>query len=209
MIPFSLNAEKHFLPSGWDEVSVNKFFELLETDVNDPFAIVSVLSGIEYDRAITIDAKSLVTDLMPSLAWINDKLKLEEIAKPSHIKIGTKFIPVSFQLAEEPFGLKILAQSAMNDDKPEFELITYTLAVYLYFKYYGCDYNEMNAGDFDEKLSVFQKLIGHCSITEAYPVATFFLTKLKPSTKQNPKCLKLSSQMTSWQQGLKVLKGSE
>ncbi|HKR03475.1 MAG TPA: hypothetical protein VJY62_02485 [Bacteroidia bacterium] len=193
MIPLTIGTEKHSLPTSWGDVSVEKFFQLAnEPDLQDVFKIISILLDIDYDTAIMIDAKYIAHTIVPMLTWLNDMPKLKELAMPERIKIGSKWVDPHLEIRKEPQGLKILLQSSMTEDKSEQEMITYSIAVYLFFKYYKCEYSEMKKTDFEDRLSLFQKLISQCSILEAYPVAGFFLKKSKKFRRLKPKYINLS-----------------
>jgi len=174
MIPFKADEIKFQLPSGWHEVSVGKYVEILKAS-HDFVDVLSVMSGLDKDIWLQSKQNDVDIKIFPLIKWAWNTDELKKLPLPKEIKIKGVVCKVPKDLGFKSFGQKVLLSNEIKEglEKP-FHIdscMSYALAVYFYNDITGLKYDDEKAREFAKEI---EKDI---LITDAYPIADFFLQK--------------------------------
>jgi len=166
-------------PTSWYEVTVHQFLQLRKKDTRDFIELVSILSGISYEKLFVCQQTDLDEKLFPFMQWLHEPLTEKQLSRVKHISFGTKQYPVPDGKVPFTFGQKISLQNKLIESKEKegstLDCLAFAVAVYFQPIVTGEKFSTEAA----EKFAVEQVL--QCSITEAWGVADFFLKKSSAS----------------------------
>ena len=169
-----IDNETYDMPEGWPEVTVNLFLELRNCENADFITILSKLINAPYDKVFACDPEMIAKKVMPMLDWyFDDTFKFEELKIPPKLSVQGEEYPIPRDIRLKSFGQKLHIEEVMREMRDPVSKMPYVVAIYMY--------PIITKNKFDvESLDEFAKnTIGNCKITEVYPIATFFLTKLR------------------------------
>lgn len=175
MISVTINETTISVPDKWPEVTVKQYCDLC-SNINDLNAVrlLSILSGIAYETLLNFDCSIFETGILPAMNFVKNSFSKDPLPLPEKIIIGEKELVVPKDIAAETFGQKVMLQMKINEaqdaQKDLIELIPFTIATYLSPIYYGQKYD-------DKRAEMLIPLIQEMPITQAYPVAYFFLNR--------------------------------
>lgn len=169
-----IDKDIYTLPESWDEVTVNQFLELRDCENADFITILSKLINAPYDKVFACNPEMIAKKIMPMLNWYFDEtFNFDELKIPSKLSVQDKKYPIPRDIRLKSFGQKIHFEEIMRDMKDPVIRMPYVVAIYMYPV---VTKNKFNIESLDE---FTKNTIGNCKITEIYPIANFFLTKLK------------------------------
>jgi hypothetical protein len=173
MIKFKLDGKPFLLPESHGELTLGQFLALRELPSANIFQTLQILTGI--DPEIWKHAnKDIDQALGPALEWMKEPFDFSQFVLPSTIQIGEKKYNVPDSLGIKTFGQKILFETKVNEAREkglsEADIMDYALAVYFQPEVTGSKFD-------DAKIEETIKLIHTCRMSEAWPVASFFLLK--------------------------------
>lgn len=169
-----IDKDVYSLPENWDEVTVNQFLELRDHIDADFITILSILISAPYDKIYTCNPEMIAKKVLPLLNWyFDDTFNFDELKIPPKLSVRDKKYPIPRDIRLKSFGQKLHFEEIMRDIKDPVIKMPYVVAIYMY--------PIVTKNKFDiESLDEFAKnTIGNCKITEIYPIANFFLAKLK------------------------------
>jgi hypothetical protein len=175
MIDFKLAGKHEFiLPSNYGELTLKQFFALRKSS-GDIIEGLSILSGL--DRSFWEQYKDTNIDekILPYLEWMKDDFNLEvaRFILPDKLNINGTYYKRPDSIGAETFGQKIALQKEAErfnkEGGNEIDLIPFVLALYFQKEYFQ---NKLYNSDQVQELI---PLIMDCKISEAYPIASFFL----------------------------------
>lgn len=175
MISVTINETLISVPDKWDEVNVDQYCKLCAV-INElnPVRLLSIFSGIDYETLLNFDCSLFESSVLPAMNFVRNSFSKENLPVPETVVIGEKELTVPKEIREETFGQKVMLQMKINEAQDAsmdlIELIPFTIATYLSPAYYEMKYDDKRA----EKLI---PLILQMPITQAYPVAYFFLNR--------------------------------
>jgi hypothetical protein len=194
-IPIKIGKETLLFPAGWHHISLAQTLIIYNpaTGPKSTLDIMSTLVGKPVEFWFRVDRMDLEKHLVPHLVWFNQQFDFHSLPLPPSVTIDGKAIRVPKDIGMKSWGQRMaFAQEVQTcaetykDSEPAvrnfhhaFGLIPYTLALYFYEEYYGVKFED----DFDdEKVREFANTkIVTLPITEAYPIAAFFLLNLSES----------------------------
>lgn len=181
MIAASLLNTKISIPDKWSEVTVKQYLLLLEYNERlNPVRMLSIFSGIDYETLMNFDCRLFETGILPAMNFIKDTSLFKTLKLPEVVTIGEKELVVPSDIRSETFGQKVMLQMKINEINDASigmaTLIPFTVSTYLSPAYYGMKYDDKRA---EELIPLIYKM----PITEAYPVAYFFLNRWAKSSK--------------------------
>jgi hypothetical protein len=174
MKKIQIDKDVYNLPEGWHDVIVNQFLELRNCENADFIKILSILISAPYDKVFACDPEMIAKKVIPMLGWYFDEtFNFDELKIPPKLSIRDSEYPIPRDIRLKSFGQKIHLEEIMRDMRDPVAKMPYVVAIYMY--------PVVTKNKFDiESLDEFTKnTIGNCKITEIYPIANFFLTKLK------------------------------
>lgn len=188
-IPVKIGKETFMFPAGWHHLSLAQVLIMYnpEGGTKGILDILSILVGKPKEFWFKVDRMDIERHLVPHLMWFNKQFDFKSLPLPPNIVIDGKELKVPKDLGFKSWGQRMsFAQEigSVNDqfkDSPKemldyqfsFGLIAYTLALYFYEDFHGIKFSD----EFDdEKIRQFanEKCV-HVPITQAYPIAAFFL----------------------------------
>jgi len=174
MKKIQIDKEIYDLPDGWGEVIVNQFLELRNCENADFITILSILLNAPYDKIFACNPEMIAKKVIPMLDWyFDDTFKFEDLKIPPKLYVQGKEYLIPRDIRLKSFGQKIHFEEIMIDMKDPVAKMPYVVAIYMYPI---ITKNKFNIESLDE---FTKNIIGNCKITEIYPIADFFLTKLR------------------------------
>jgi len=174
MKAIQIDKDVYDLPEGWHEVTVNQFLELRDCENADFITILSKLINAPYDKVFACNPDMIAKQILPLLDWYFDEtFNFDELRIPPKLSSQENEYPIPRDIRLKSFGQKIHFEEIMRDIKDPVTKMPYVVAIYMY--------PIITKNKFDvESLDEFTKnTIGNCRITEIYPIASFFLNKLR------------------------------
>lgn len=174
MKKIQIDKDVYDLPEEWSDVTVNQFLELRNCENADFITILSILLGAPYDKIFACDPEMIAKKIIPLMGWYFDEtFKFEELKIPPKLSVRGKQYPIPRDIRLKSFGQKLHLEEIMKDMRDPVAKMPYIAAIYMY--------PIVMKNKFDiESLDEFTKnTIGNCKISEVYPIANFFLAKLK------------------------------
>jgi hypothetical protein len=178
MKEFNINGQKFFLHVSWEDVTVEQFIKINNNPKlakGDVLELASILSGVDYDFFFELDPNVVnIDEILECLTFVKEIPDFKKIPLPSAFHIAGRPIEVPTDLTIECWGQKIMFEEKMSEalklHGDPLPMIDQLLAIYF------C--NRITGKQFSEKdLPEATRLIGLSKITEAYPIANFFLNK--------------------------------
>jgi len=169
-----IDKDIYNLPESWDEVTVDQFLELRDCENADFITILSKLINAPYDKVFACNPEMIAKKVMPMLDWYFDEtFNFDELKMPPKLSVRDKEYPIPRDIRQKSFGQKLHLEEIMKDMNDPVSKMPYVVAIYMY--------PIVTKNKFEiESLDEFAKnIIGNCKITEIYPIAIFFLNKLK------------------------------
>lgn len=169
-----IDKDVYEMPEGWYDVIVNQFLELRNCENVDFITILSILINAPYDKVFACNPEMIAKKIIPLMSWYFDEtFNFDELKMPPKLSVGDEEYPIPRDIKLKSFGQKLHLEEAMRDMRDPIAKMPYVVAIYMY--------PVVTKDKFDvEPLDEFAKnTIGKCKITEIYPIANFFLTKLK------------------------------
>lgn len=180
MIPFSIGNVKMNLPSSWEEITTKQMIEIKKTGSEDFCSLLSILTGVDYKTIYNADISEFTVDqLSAGLEWMKTSPDFINLDKPETLTIGGKTMAVVNNLSVKTLGQKIFFEQkifpfvkAEGDVVVSIdpEAIPIALAIYFQPLYTG---HKFNPDEIDSMVA----LCGEVPVTQAFPVANFFLKK--------------------------------
>lgn len=188
-LPFKIGKETLYFPAGWHHISLAQTLVIYDptTGTKDTLTVLSILVGKPVEFWFAVDRMDVEKHLTPQLAWFNQPFDFQSLPLPPSITIDGKVLKVPKDLGMKSWGQRVaFAQEVqtVNDrfkDSPEavrnfhhaFGLIPYTLALYFFEEFHGVNFKDKFDDDAIREFA--NTKIVHLPITEAYPIAAFFL----------------------------------
>ena len=109
MLPITISKRDYKLPTGWDEVSFQKYCKLIasakEHGSRWNFShVLSVLIDIDLKTAQNIDAAKYHQNIAPAMKWIESLPTPDKIPVPKSVMIDEIEVPVYKTMGEQPYG---------------------------------------------------------------------------------------------------------
>lgn len=181
-----ISEQRMEIPCLWEEVTLRQFLEIITAKQLDAFALLSILTGFSIEFLKQVPA-SAIEDVSRYIFFIYEPPKFDDWKMPKEYWIDGKPYKVPTDLKKETWGQKIMAQQELNEmienKRNVLEPLPYVLACYFYPAVTG-DKNYT-----DEKIRAFIPKILDTPVTQAYPIGSFFLSKLIQSLKLKNKRL--------------------
>ena len=174
MKTIQIDKDVYDLPESWGEITVNQFMELRDCENADFITILSKLINAPYDKIFACNPEMIAKKVIPMLDWYFDEtFNFDELKIPSKLSVQDKEYPIPRDIRLKSFGQKLHFEETMKDMRDPVAKMPYVVAIYMY--------PIITKNKFDiESLDEFTKnTIGNCKITEIYPIANFFLNKLR------------------------------
>ena len=174
MKKIQIDKDVYGMPEGWHDVIVNQFLELRNCEDADFIKILSVLINAPYDKVFACNPEMIARKVFPMLDWYFDEtFNFDELKIPPKLSVQGKKYPIPRDIRLKSFGQKLHIEEVMREMCDPVSKMPYIVAIYMY--------PVITKNKFDiESLDEFTKnTIGNCKITEIYPIANFFLIKLR------------------------------
>lgn len=183
MVTIKVNGQTHHLPTQWSEISVATY-RLMERHAFElnSVRLLSILTGIDYDVLINFDCSQFDEKVLQHLSFVHDIPQWGDLPKPSHLTIDDVpyAVPESVQSGSwfQRTMLKTLAVEGVNNKLNMIELVAPCLTYMMQ--------PVIEGKVSDKNYAAIQEKIDQLPITEAYPVAAFFLSTYLKYSKSNP-----------------------
>ena len=203
MIPLKIADLKFNFPTSWEDITVEQYFRIADNKVlsnedtsRNPFVeIVSILSGIPYEKWFHVNDQDVELKVIPYMAFLKDKLDLDKLPRPKEFRIGDKKYKLPENLGFKTWGQKIVMEDKLDPilkNGGDLSVLTpCVLAVYFQPEITGGAF-------FQEKAEELIPQINQCKIVDAYPVAAFFLRSLLDLKKEISPNLNSNLIKTKW-----------
>lgn len=166
MYILTINKQKYYLKTAWEELTCNEFFKLLNSQTTAEK--ISALSGcdIEILKQIT---PAQATDLELFIKFTATDLDIFALSVPKEIEILKKKIKIPQQIELETWGQKLIIEEELKKykDKPLHEIFTFIPAVYLAPYYFDKKFNE-------SQITELEPILKDMLLIEVFPIANFF-----------------------------------
>jgi len=172
MIYFKIGSEQHQMPSTWREMDTATFVRLshLDNDYADMFSLMAALTNIDKDKLL--NAKSAFeTQTRAALKLVADEVPLwEQIPHKDQFIFKGKAYKVPKNLEMERFGQKVMLQNRLLNNAAN-DCLAFAVALYM---------QPIIDGKFNnDKILPLEEEILKMPAIDIYPLAVFFLNKLK------------------------------
>lgn len=180
--PFLLAGQKADIPCGYHELSLGQFIDLSAlADHSDICAVLEIFTGVKKKVWNDADLNSLSVALLnEALSWVSKKVEWNKLPVPQKVTLKGKEVTVPKKLETKTFGQRsAFDRFITNNIKVDMdgngtltpELMTDAIAIYLQPEYTGEKFNP-------DKLGEMKEIVDALPVTEAVPLATFFLRQL-------------------------------
>jgi hypothetical protein len=195
MIPFVLSPNtphefKFNMPNSWEDVTVKQFFELKKWDGKDSLMLLSILSGVDYNKLTHTLDYTIDDNLWPLTSFLKEDIS-KVVTEQTHIEIKGKLYPIPKQINSPGNGQRfVLAQKNAMRDKmiatvnktgDAINCAEFIVACYFYPIVNGIEFDTSDNPKTkfrSEDAEEFIKELQEVRIVELYAVSTFFLQKL-------------------------------
>lgn len=174
-IPYKLGELTIHLPSSWDDVTTGQMMDIKTLDGKDFFRLLAILSGVDRSKWFDCELSALDLELLTStLEFIQHPLDLAALPMPSAIMFGGKLLEIPEDLNLKTFGQSAVFAQTIFDSVARtgdvVEVMDQVLAIYLQPEYTGKLFDA-------DSLKKYNAMARETRVAEAYPVASFFISK--------------------------------
>lgn len=178
------------LPESYKEITLAQLLKWSEMQTAQDISfckIMEMLTGIPESDWLNCSVTSIDELILPKIKWLSEPLNEQEFISlpvPKKVMIDGKMIEVPMDIDLKTFGQKITFQTQMGEyiikdgegNITGFSLAFYPIAIAIYL---------FDEPKFDDgKAMLFAEKCKALTLTEAYPLASFFLTKFLGSSKE-------------------------
>lgn len=163
------------VPTSWSDLSLKQVIELNDLTTLNRIKIISILTGIHLDILSELNGKQnleTLNQIETLFQFINEAPNFNEFKLPKKITLKGKEIIIPQDLTKETYGQKVAIEELIRNSKTEviLPLIPEVLSIYLYPIFSEEKFK-------DERVDDFIEIMKEIQISEAYPIATFFLIR--------------------------------
>lgn len=205
MVPFKIDGKSFEIPQHYGALTLGQFLRL-KNESPDFIGIISILSGIERAAIEQVEDIDLDYKIAPFLEWLKEPFDLQNTILPSFIEISGKQYDRPTGLGINTYGQKLALQNEIeekeNTAQSEIDCYPYALALYMQPIVTGKPYDEEEV----------QKLIPEilkCRLSEAWPIASFFLSNYEKYLKRRSGNFLTLLHQRKYKRALADLKSSE
>lgn len=194
------------VPTGWDDINLSEFYDLVDWSVNgkqDMVALYSILTGIPRDVLFNCSKISIKTLIDRNTQWMVEIGNLHKLPIPKTIEFRGKTVDVPKDLrSKKSIGVLFAVEQKLKEIESE-EIPTgkskkrdaLLVSFFMYEEITGEEFDGEKAG---ELLPDIYKL----PVTEVYPIAVFFSNALRKLTGTDWPGLLGNQDQRKWKRGL-------
>lgn len=174
MLKFVFDKKTIKVPNHWDEVTVEHFINPFFLSGNS-LSLLSVLSGIEKGALIN-STEDITPHLYKMVNFVNEEPQGYKKALPEEFELRGQKLTIPKDIEVERVGQKIMLQDAVFKYEYVYQAIPEAIAIYMA--------PQLNDGVFDDAMiEPLAEEVKQLRIVDVYPIADFFLSSSKRSTK--------------------------
>lgn len=200
MVNVKHNGEVFSIPTSWAEVTVGQLIDIRD-NANDNIDALAILTGKQRDYWAAQTEIFKVDVLFSMINWILTPPNTAGYLKPDNLLINSKRYRLPSALGLHTVDQQYCFEDMLsaNTSKNDIDLVIPSLAIYFQPLIDGSKFDR-------DRLPEIEKLISKCIISEAFPVAAFFLKKYEELLQQRAKPLSTRLQVSKEEQELKISK---
>lgn len=188
MLNYKLGDTTFTIPASLKEATVRQFMQFREHGKkHDLIMSLSIFSGLPYETWSDAELKYIdIERVVAALDWVQDFDMLKTMPLPSVYHVGGKEFVVPSNLELKTLGQRVAFENeifpCMTRTGDLMEVLDRAVAIYFYPELTGSKYDTDKLGDVLEA-------VRDSPISEAYPIARFFLKKYFDSREKKAKSL--------------------